>query len=76
MDDNLVEEHLKVELDGDTLHIGSGAAVDLPRRDARGDVTMPGLTGLEANGASTVSASGFASGDPLALTASGVGAMT
>ena len=73
VDDNLVKEHLMVELDGDTLHIGLAPLWAYRDLTLEATVTMPGLTGLEASGASTVNASGFASGDPLALTASGAG---
>ncbi|MGE5228574.1 MAG: head GIN domain-containing protein [Deltaproteobacteria bacterium] len=75
VDDNLVEEHLKVELDGDTLHLGLAPLWAYRDLILEATVTMPGLTGLEASGASTVSASGFASGDPLDLTASGASAV-
>lgn len=76
VDDNLVEEHLKVELDGETLRIGLEPLWAYRDLTLEATVTMPGLTGIEASGASTVSASGFASGDPLALTASGASTMT
>ncbi len=76
VDDNLVEEHLKVELDGETLRVGLEPLWAYSDLTLEATVTMPGLTGLEASGASTVSASGFASGDPLALTASGASTMT
>ena len=76
VDDNLVEEHLKVELDGETLRVGLEPLWAYRDLTLEATVTMPGLTGLEASGASTVSASGFASGDPLALTASGASTMT
>jgi hypothetical protein len=76
VDDNLVEEHLKVELDGDTLHIGLAPLWAYRDLTLEATVTLPGLTGLEASGASTVSASGFLSGDPLALNASGASKIT
>jgi len=76
VDDNLVEEHLKVELDGQTLRIGLEPLWAYRDVTLEATVTMPGLSGLEASGASTVSASGFASGDPLALTTSGAGTVT
>lgn len=76
VDDNLVEEHLKVELDGESLRIGLEPLWAYRDLTLEATVTMPGLTGLEASGASSVSASGFASGDPLALTASGASTMT
>jgi len=76
IDDNLVEEHLKVELDGETLRIGLEPLWAYRDLTLEATVTMPGLSGFEANGAATVSASGFASGDPLALTASGAGTVT
>ncbi|HEX5641821.1 MAG TPA: head GIN domain-containing protein [Thermoleophilia bacterium] len=76
VDDNLVEEHLKVELDGETLRIGLEPLWAYRDLTLEARVTMPGLTGLEASGASTVSATGFTSGDPLALTVSGASALT
>lgn len=71
VDDNLVEEHLKVELEGDTLRIGLASLWAYSDVTLEATVTMPGLRGLEASGASTVSAAGFASGDSLELEASG-----
>lgn len=73
VDANLVKEHLKVELDGDTLHVG---LADLWRyRDVTltAKVTLPRLRGLEVSGGSHSAVGGSASGDPLDLTVSGAG---
>jgi hypothetical protein len=71
VDDNLVKEHLKVELDGDTLHIGLAPLWRYHDVTLRARVVMPRLTGLDASGASTVVVTKFGSGDPLQLKASG-----
>jgi hypothetical protein len=71
VDDNLVGEHLKVELDGDTLHIGLAALWRYHDVTTTARVEMPRITGLETSGASRVWLSGFASGAPLQLEASG-----
>ena len=68
VDDNLVEEHLKVELDGDTLHVGLADLWQYRDVTLTAKVTLPRLTGLEVSGASTVS--GVMSGD-LVLAVSG-----
>jgi hypothetical protein len=75
VDDNLVEEHLKVELDGDTLHIGLADLWQYRDVTLRARVVLPRVTGLEASGASTVVVTKFASADPLQLTASGSSAV-
>ena len=54
VDDNLVKEHLKVELDGDTLHIGLADLWQYRDVTLRARVVLPRLTGLDASGASTV----------------------
>jgi len=54
VDDNLVREHLEVEIDGDTLHIGLAPLWRYHDITTRARVVMPRLTGLEASGASTV----------------------
>jgi hypothetical protein len=71
VDDNLVEEHLEVEVDGDTLRVGLEPLWNYVGVTATATVTMPGLEGVEASGAARVVASGFASGDPLRLSLSG-----
>ena len=70
-DDNLVKDKLKIELDGDTLRIGLAPLWQFRNVTLKATVTMPRLSGLKASGASTAAASGFASGDPLALAVSG-----
>ena len=66
VDDNLVEEHLEVELDGDTLRIGLADLWQYRDVTLRARVVMPRITGLEVSGASSVVVTKFASGDPLA----------
>jgi hypothetical protein len=75
VDDNLVKEHLKVELDGDTLHIALAPLWQYHDVTLRARVVMPRLTGLEASGASRVVVTKFGSGDPLELSASGASAV-
>jgi hypothetical protein len=75
VDDNLIEEHLKVEVDGDTLHIGLAPLWNYVGVTAIATVTMPGLEGVEASGAARVVASGFASGDPLSVELSGASSL-
>lgn len=75
VDDNL-EEQLRVEVDGDTLTIGMDPMYSYRDVTLEATVTMPSLTALEASGAATVGASGFASGDPLGLQVSGASAVT
>jgi hypothetical protein len=75
VDDNLVKEHIEVELDGDTLHIGLAPLWRYHDVTLRARVVMPRLTGLEASGASSVVVTNFGSGDPLDLTASGASAV-
>jgi hypothetical protein len=62
VDDNLVE-HLEVVKQGDTLRIGLKPLQAYTVRNAtmEAEVTMPELTGVEASGASDVSATGFES---------------
>jgi len=71
VDDNLVEEHLEVELDGDTLRVGLAPLWNYVGVTATATVTMPRLEGVEASGAARVMASGFTSGDPLRISLSG-----
>ena len=71
VDDNLVEEHLEVELHDDTLHVGLAPLWNYVGVTATATVTMPGLEGVEASGAARVVASGFTSGDPLRVSLSG-----
>ena len=73
-DDNLVNDKLKIELDGDTLHLGLARLWQFRDVTLKARVTMPRLSGLEASGVASVAASGFASGDPLDLALSGAGA--
>ena len=75
VDDNLVKEHLKVELDGDTLRIGLADLWQYRDVTLRARVVMPRITGLEVSGASSVQVTRFASGDPLELSASGASAV-
>ncbi len=75
VDDNLVKEHLKVEVDGDTLHVGLAHLWRYRDVTLRARVVLPRLTGLEASGASTVVVTKFTSGDPLQLAASGSSAV-
>ena len=74
VDDNLVE-HLRVELDGDTLHIGLDPRYAYRDASLSATVTMPSLTALEVTGAAKADVSGFAAGDPLDLQASGDGSV-
>jgi hypothetical protein len=76
VDDNLVKEHLKVELDGDTLRIGLASLWQYHDVTLKATVTLPSLAGVAASGGSRVTASGFASGDPLDLGASGASTVT
>lgn len=68
VDDNLVKEHLKVESDGDTLHVGLADLWQYRDVTLAAKVTLPRLAGLEVSGASTVA--GVTSGD-LVLDVSG-----
>ena len=71
VDDNLVEEHLKVELDGDTLHIGLAPLWNYHDVTTKARVVLPRLTGLEASGSSSVVVTKLRSGDAVELEASG-----
>jgi hypothetical protein len=75
VDDNLVKEHLEVELDGDTLHIGLADLWQYRDVTLRARVLMPRLSGLEVSGASSVVVTRFSTGDPLELSASGSSAV-
>jgi hypothetical protein len=75
VDDNLVDEHLKVEIDGDTLHVGLADLWQYRDVTLRARVVLPRLTGLDASGASTVVVTKFTSGDPLQIAASGSSAV-
>jgi hypothetical protein len=75
VDDNLVK-HLRVELDGDTLRIGLEPHWSFSDTTLKAEVTMPTLTAVEADGSSSVQASGFASGDALDLRVSGASSVT
>jgi hypothetical protein len=75
VDDNLVQEHLKVELDGDTLHIGLAPLWRYHDVTLRATVVMPRISALEVSGASSAVVTEFTSGDPLQITASGASAL-
>ena len=72
MDDNLVK-YLRVELHGDTLHIGLDPGMSYQNASLRAEVTLPSLQALEVSGASTADVKGFASRDALDLQVSGGG---
>ncbi len=74
VDDNLIKDHLKVELKGDTLHIGLAPLWRYHDVTLRATVTLPHLSGLEVSGASTVD--GVATGDDLELVVSGASRAT
>ena len=76
VDDNLVKEHLKVEVDGDTVRIGLADLWQYRDVTLRARVVLPRLTGLEVSGSSTITVTKFASGDPLQLAASGSSAVS
>lgn len=75
VDDNLVAEHLKVELDGDTLHIGLAPLWRYHDVTTKARVALPRLAGLEASGASAAVVTGFRSDEPATLEASGASAV-
>lgn len=75
VDDNLVQEHLKVELDGDTLHIGLEPLWNYHDVTIKARVGMPRLTGLEASGSSSVLVTKLKTGDAIQLEASGSSAV-
>ncbi len=54
VDDNLVKEHLEVEVDGDTVHIGLADLWQYRDVTLRARVVLPRLTGLEASGSGAV----------------------
>ena len=72
VDDNLVK-YLRVELDGDTLHIGMDPDMDYRNATLKADVTMPSLQAMDVSGASSAEVDGFASQDPFELQVSGGG---
>lgn len=72
VDDNLVK-YLRVELDGDTLHIGLDPSMSYQNTTLKAEVTLPSLRALEVTGASTADVEGFASQDDLDLRLSGAG---
>ncbi len=76
VDDNLVEDYLEVEMEGDTLRIGLTSRRTYAGVTAVATVTLPALEGVEASGAASVEASGFASGDPLSVELSGASSLT
>lgn len=69
-DDNLVQ-HLRVEVKGDTLHIGLDPGMSYRNATLTADVTLPSLQALEVTGASTADVREFASQDALELMLSG-----
>jgi Putative auto-transporter adhesin, head GIN domain len=71
VDDNLVKDHLKVELDGDTLQVGLAPLWRYHDVTTTARIVMPRIAGLEASGASNVVLRGFSSGVPLQVEASG-----
>jgi len=71
VDDNLVEEHLKIELDGDTLHIGLAPLWNYHDVTLKARVVMPRLKGVEASGSSSVVVTKSGSGAAVELEASG-----
>lgn len=71
VDDNLVKEHLKVELDGDTLHVGLAKLWAYHDVTAKARIVMPRLAALGASGACSVTVTKFSSGAPLQLDVSG-----
>jgi Putative auto-transporter adhesin, head GIN domain len=75
VDDNIVQ-HLRVEVDGDTLRISLEPGYDYVGATLSATVTMPSLTALEVTGAAKADVNGFAAGDPLDLQASGDGSVT
>jgi hypothetical protein len=70
VDDNLVD-HLDVSKRGDTLYVGMDNTSLFGDATLRAKITMPTLDGLEASGASKVTATGFRSSARLDLEASG-----
>jgi Putative auto-transporter adhesin, head GIN domain len=72
VDDNLVK-YLRVELDGDTLHIGLDPNMSYQNATLKAEVTMPSLRALEVSGGATADVTGFASEDDLELRLSGGG---
>lgn len=74
VDDNLVER-LRVELKGDTLHVGLDPGWTYSNATLEATVTLPSLTALEVTGGARTDVSGFASGEELDLRASGAGAV-
>ena len=71
VDDNLVKEHLKVELDGDTLHVGLAQLWAYHDVTTRARIVLPRLTSLEASGATRATVTKFSSRGPLRIEASG-----
>lgn len=71
VDDNLIKEHLEVELEGDTLHVGLAQLWRYHDVTTKARIVLPRLAALEASGASRVVVTKFSSGAPLQLEASG-----
>jgi hypothetical protein len=74
MDDNLLD-HLKVEKRGDTLYVGIDNTSLAGQTTLHARITMPTLEGLQASGASRVTATGFRSTAPLELEVSGASSL-
>ena len=70
VDDNLVD-HLDVSKRGDTLYVGMDDISIFGDATFRATITMPTLDGLEASGASKVTATGFRSSNAFDLEVSG-----
>jgi hypothetical protein len=75
VDDNLVQEHLQVELDGDTLRIGLAPHWNYHDVTVKARVALPRLAGLDVSGSSSVVVTGLKSGAALELVASGSSAV-
>jgi hypothetical protein len=75
VNENLVK-YLKVEVKGDTLHVGLDPTVTYRLTDLRADITMPSVSGVEVTGASDAYVTGFSSTGALDLKASGAGQLS
>jgi hypothetical protein len=75
-DDNLVP-YLRITQSGDTLQIGLETGINfLSNPTLEADITMPALSGIQANGASRATVSGFSSSDSLQVEASGASSVS
>jgi hypothetical protein len=75
VNDNLVQ-YLKVEVQGDTLHLGLDPSKKYTLADLTADITMPGLEAVTADGASDVNIDRFAAAGALALKVAGASKLT